>query len=138
ERRDRLRLGAERLATKLAQLLIGDRRRVIGGEGRQIAHERAASWIAWAVRRRAGMSASGSCAAASLRARAGSGCVSTNSASTPTATAARIRWGAYSRCAPEAFPRPPGCWRLWVASYTTGKPRERITGSPRKSTTRLL
>jgi hypothetical protein len=61
-----------------------------------------------------------------------------NSASTPTATAARASVATCSRSPPELAPRPPGSCTEWVASKHTGAPSARMTGSARKSTTRLL
>ncbi len=43
-----------------------------------------------------------------------------NRASTPTATAARARYGTNWRWPPELVPCAPGIWTLWVASKTTG------------------
>ena len=56
----------------------------------------------------------------------------------PTATAARASGATNSRWPEEAVPAPPGSWTLWVASKTTGQPKERRIGSARMSTTRLL
>ena len=39
---------------------------------------------------------------------------------------------------PVIFPRPPGCWALWVASKTTGTPSSFIIGIERISETKLL
>ena len=58
--------------------------------------------------------------------------------STPQATPARARYSMNSESPPDAPPRPPGFWRLWVTSYTTGQPRRRMIGNPRMSTTRAL
>src|SRR5262249_41285406 len=48
-------------------------------------------------------------------ARSGSSWISMNSASTPTATAARARACTYWRSPPERSPAPPGSWTEWVA-----------------------
>src|SRR5262249_14788883 len=65
----------------------------------------------------------------------GSSCTSVNSASMPTATAARASAGTSRRSPPERSPSPPGRWTECVASKTTGCPNERKIGSERKSTT---
>src|SRR5499427_5155234 len=59
-------------------------------------------------------------------------------ASTPTDTAARASACTYWRSPPERSPAPPGSCTEWVASKTTGYPKPRMMGIPRKSTTRLL
>jgi hypothetical protein len=59
-------------------------------------------------------------------------------AATPTATAARARAGANSRCPPDEVPWPPGCCTEWVASKTTGQPVLAMMGKARMSVTRVL
>src|SRR4029450_4738456 len=72
--------------------------------------------IAWSSPRRRGSSSSRSMfgpsdsGRPSGSVRAGSSCISMNSASTPTATAARARSGTYCRSPPERLPSPPGSW----------------------------
>ena len=62
----------------------------------------------------------------------------TNTASTPTATAALASGSMNSGWPPEAVPPAPGSCTLWVASKTTGYPCPRMIANPRMSTTRLL
>src|SRR5579871_1666224 len=78
--------------------------------------------MATAWRRSAGRSPRGSMEAASESPFSGSGWTSRNSASTPTATAARVRCGIKARWPPEEVPPapPPGFWTLCVPSKTTG------------------
>src|SRR5262249_13514376 len=67
--------------------------------------------------------------------RSGSSCISMNSASTPTATAARASAGTYWRSPPERSPPAPGSWTECVASTTTGNPIARIWTRAHISTT---
>ena len=78
--------------------------------------------IATTCARSAGKSAILSMVAASERACSGSGWTSRKRASTPTATAARVRCGTYSRKPPVAVPPAPAPGRctLCVPSNTTG------------------
>ena len=68
----------------------------------------------------------------------GASCTSTNTPSTPAATAARASGSINSGWPLDALPAPPGSWTLCVASNTTGQPASRMIFNPRISTTRLL
>src|SRR5204862_6904149 len=72
----------------------------------------------------------------SLSARSGSSWTSQNSASIPTAAAARARAGASARSPPEEPPSDDGRWTECVASKQTGANCRMVTKA-RMSTTRL-